>query len=155
MTIGFDASSNVVGYAFVENKEILSAGFIDISKVSGNREKAWFVIESLKNHPLISKVDSINLEASLSGFSGPSSRKVIVMLARWSAVLEYVLEDHFKKKINLVNVATARKRVFGKAREKGVNSKIFVRKELSKIYDLTPWEKTNRIGNVDKRTEDV
>jgi hypothetical protein len=155
MNLGFDASTNVVGFAFVENKNIFDCGFIDISKIKGNREKAWFVIESLKSHSLLSKIDSINLEASLSGFAGPSSRAVIVMLARWNAVFEYVLEDYFKKEINLVNVATARKQAFGKAKIKGMKPKEYVKMMMDKMYDLTPWEKTNKLGNIDKRIEDV
>ena len=102
ISLGFDASSTVVGYAFTEDKKILDAGFVDISKVVGNREKAWFVIEHLKTHFLIDKIEQINLEGSLAGFSGPSSRTVVIMLARWNAILEYVLGEYYGKKINLI-----------------------------------------------------
>jgi hypothetical protein len=155
ITLGFDASSVTVGFSFVEDKKILDCGFIDISKIEGNRSKAWFVIETLKNHVLISNVGKINLEASLSGFAGPSNRSVVILLARWNAVFEYVLEDYFKKNINLINVATARKQVFGKAKIKGMKPKEYVKMMMDKLYDLTPWERINKIGNVDRRIEDV
>lgn len=153
--LGLDASTSVVGFAFTEDKKILSAGFIDISKVAGNRAKAWFVIDYLKTHKLIDKVDQINLEGSLAGFSGPSSRTVVIMLARWSAVFEYVLQEYYKKPVNLVNVNTARKQVFGKARIVGMKPKIYVKLMLDKLYDMTPWQVKNKIGNVDKRVEDI
>lgn len=155
ISLGIDASTTCVGYAFTENKIILSAGFVDISKIVGNRAKAWAVIEHLKNDTLLSTVDQIYLEAALGGFAGPSSRKVIVTLARWSAVLEYVLEEYFKRPINLVNVSTARKRLFGKARESGVKPKVFVKRELDKLYNMSNWQVKNKRGNVDKRVEDL
>ena len=155
ISLGFDASTSCVGFAFTENKVILDASFIDISKIKGNREKAWFVIETLKNHKLIDQIDQINLEASLSGFAGPSSRSVVILLARWNAIFEYVLQDHYKLPINLVNVATARKQAFGKAKLKGMKPKPYVKMMLDQLYDMTPWQTKNKIGNVDKRVEDV
>ena len=155
ISLGLDASTSTVGFAFVEDKKILSAGFIDVSKVEGNRSKAWFVVDFLKKNLLVDKVEQINLEASLSGFSGPSNRKVVILLARYNAVLEYVLQDWFKKRVNLVNVSTARKQAFGKARIKGVKSKAFVESQISKLYDLSKWEIKNKKGTLDKRIEDV
>ncbi len=155
ISLGFDASSTTVGFAFTEDKKILSAGFIDISKCKGNRDKSWQVINHLKSHPLIDKVEQINLEASLSGFAGPSNRKVVILLARFNAVFEYVLEDYYKKKINLVNATTARKQVFGKAKIKGIKPKPYVKMMLESLYDTTPWIVKNTKGNPDKRVEDI
>ena len=155
ISLGFDASSTTVGFAFTQDKKILDAGFIDISKVSGNRAKAWHVIDYLKAHPLIGSVDQINLEGSLAGFSGPSSRTVVIMLARWNAIFEYVLQEHYKKPVNLVNVNTARKQVFGKAKIKGMKPKPYVKMMLDKLYNMTPWLVYNKIKNVDKRCEDT
>jgi hypothetical protein len=133
----------------------LSAGFIDISKVEGNRAKARYVIDLFKHDPLSVQVEQVNLEASLSGFAGPSNRAVVVQLARWNAVLEYVLEDFFKRPVNLVNVSTARKQLFGKARIKGIKPKAYVKMELDKLYDMTPWIVYNKVKHIDKRVEDV
>jgi len=152
ISLGFDASTATVGYAFIEDKKILSTGFIDISKVEGNRNKAWYVISEMVKNPLFDKVDTINLEASLAGFSGAN---VVVMLAKWNAVFEYVLEEHFKKPINLINVSTARKQAFGKARIKGIKPKPFVESEINKLYDMTPWIVYNKIKNIDKRCADM
>lgn len=156
VSLGLDASTTVCGFAFTdENRKILHAGFIDLTKFGTNRAKAWGIIERLKTEPLWSKIDRVNLEAALSGFSGPSSRTVVIKLARWSGVLEYVLQDAFTCPINLINVSTARKQIFGRARLKGVKPKMFVENELKKLYDLSPWEVKNRIDNVDKRVEDI
>lgn len=155
ISLGFDASTSTVGYVYVEDKKILHASFIDISKVKGNREKAWAVIDVIKSNPLTAKVEQVSLEGSLSGFAGPSSRTVVVQLARWNAVFEYVLQDYFKKPVNLVNVATARKQAFGKAKIQGMKPKEYVKMMVEKLYDMTPWQVKNKIGNVDKRVEDV
>ena len=155
ISLGFDASSTVVGFAFTEDKKILDASFIDISKYEGNRTKAWAVIDVLSKHPLIGKIGQINLEGSLAGFSGPSSRTVVIMLARWNAVFEYVLQDYYKLPVNLVNVNTARKQIFGKAKIKGMKPKPYVKMMLDKMYDMTPWLVYNKIKNVDKRCEDT
>jgi len=152
ITLGFDASTTCVGWAFTESGIILDCGFIDTSKYEGNRQKAWAVIEIMKNNPLTEKAEVVNLEASLAGFAGAHS---IVPLARWNAVFEYVLEEHFKKKINLLNVSTARKAVFGKARVKGLKSKVYVKTMIERMFDMTPWIKYNKIKNVDKHMEDV
>lgn len=156
VSLGLDASTTVCGFAFTdENRKILHAGFIDLTKFDTNRAKAWGIVERLKTEPMWSKIDRVNLEAALSGFSGPSSRTVVIKLARWSGVLEYVLQDAFTCPINLINVSTARKQIFGRARLKGVKPKMFVENELKKLYDLSPWEVKNRIDNVDKRVEDI
>ena len=155
ISLGFDASTSVVGYAFVEDKKILSCGFLDISKIEGNREKAWHVAHFIQSHPLVDKVEQINLEASLSGFAGPSNRAVVLLLARWNAVFEYVLEDCFAKKVNLANVASARKQAFGKAKVKGMKPKPYVKMMIEQMYDMTPWLVYNKLKNVDKKMEDV
>jgi len=155
MNLGFDASTTTVGWALSEDGKIKDAGFIDISDIKPNREKAKLVIDKMKAHSLIDTVENINLEDSLSGFAGPSSRTVVVMLARWNAIFEYALEDAFGKKINLVGAMTARKQVLGAARLDGIKPKEFVKMKMDKMYDLTPWTVYNKKNNPDKRMEDV
>ena len=155
ISLGFDASTSTVGWAFTEDKKILDAGFVDISKINGNREKAWAVVNIIKSNPLTEKVERVNLEGSLSGFAGPSSRTVVVKLARWNAVFEYVLQDFFKNGVNLVNVSTARKQAFGKAKVKGIKPKDFVKSMVESRYDMKPWATLNKKGGIDKRVEDV
>ena len=156
-SLGLDASTSTCGFAFTdENRKILHAGFIDLTKFGTNREKAWGIINQLKTEPLWDKVDRVVLESALSGFSGPSSRTVVIKLARFSATLQYVLEDTFGlDKLVLVNATTARKQLFGKARIKGVKPKEFVRTSMDVLYDTTPWQVKNKIGNVDKRVADI
>lgn len=156
ISLGLDASTTTCGYAFTnERKEILACGFVDISKVKTDREKVWLIINTLKQHKLYSSIDRVGLESALSGFSGPSSRTVVVKLARFSATLQYVLEDVFPNKLVLVNATTARKQLFGKARVKGIKPKEYVKSSMELLYDLSNWEIKNSRGNVDKRMEDV
>jgi len=156
VTLGFDSSTTVTGYAFIENKKILDCGFIDTSKLKVNKEKAFFVINHLSTNPLISKIGRLNLETSLSGFmQGFARQQVIIKLARWNAVFEYIISEHYKLPVNLVNATTARKQLFGKSRIKGIKPKEYVKEKIEKMYDMSPWIKINKIGNVDVKMADV
>ena len=158
VSCGLDASTTTVGWAFTdENKKIVSAGFLDLTPFATNRLKSAAVVALIKSKCPVdcTKLDRINLEGALGGFSGPSSRVVVVKLARWSAVLEFVLQYAFACPINLINATTARKQLFGKARIKGIKPKIFVKENIEKMYDMTPWVKLNRNGIADKKMEDV
>ena len=157
LSLGLDASTTTCGWALTDySKKIISAGFIDLTPHNTNRQKALAVCDHLRGLAEFSSIDRVNLEASLSGFSGPSSRVTIIKLARFSATLQYVLEDVFGlDKLVLINATTARKQLFGKARQKGVKPKEYVRAMMDTLYDTTPWQVKNKIGNVDKRFEDV
>lgn len=155
LSLGFDASTTTVGYAYTQDGVILCASFVDVSKYESNREKANAVINVLKLNPLTEGVERVNLEGSLSGFSGPANRAVVVKLARWNAIFEFVLEDFFKQKVNLINPSSARKNVFGKAKIEGVPPKDFVKSMIDRSYDMTPWTVLNKLKNPDKRMEDV
>ena len=156
MTLGFDASTTTVGYSFFDNNTVHDCGFIDISKQITNKEKAFFVINSLKDHPLITKVDKINLEAALSGFAGGfTSQQVIIKLARFNALFEYIISEHWKISVNLLSVNTMRKKIFGKCRIKGVKAKDFVRDELKKLMVLSKWDKFKKSGKWDDRNFDM
>jgi hypothetical protein len=150
--LGLDASTRTCGWAVTESEKILDAGFWDLSDLIGNRDKVQYIVDQIKK--LSHSIEEINLEGSLSGFSGPSSRTVVIMLARFNAVLEYVLQDNFPK-VNLVGAMTARKQVLGAARLAGVKPKEFVKMKLSKLYDLSEWEISNKRGDPEKRNEDM
>jgi len=156
MTLGFDASTTTCGWAFWDNNTVQDCGFIDISKLATNKEKAVCVIETLKKHPLITKVDKINLEAALSGFAGGfTSQQVIIKLARFNALFEYIISEYWKIPVNLVSVNTMRKKVFGKCRIKGIKSKDFVKMQLEAKMPLSKWDKTKKNGNWDDRNFDM
>ena len=157
MILGLDASTSIVGYAFSENGIVEDAGFINISKFETNKVKGNFVISFLKKHTLISKVNHINLEAALSGYGGGfTSQQTIIKLSRWNAIFEYMLSESFLFPINLCNVNTMRKKVFGKARIKGIKPKEYVKQQLPLIVsNLKSFEKLNRDGNWDKHNEDT
>jgi hypothetical protein len=157
ITLGLDASSRVVGWAFWNGREIVDAGFIDISKMETNKEKAFHVISVLEENPIIKQTEKINLEAALSGFmGGKTSQQTIILLARFNAVLEYIISEHWKIPVNLVSVMTARKSVFGKCRVKGMTGKEYVRQELPKIHsEIIKFEKKNRNDEWDKKNEDM
>jgi hypothetical protein len=157
MKLGLDASTTVCGWAFSHDNVIKDAGFIDISKFNTNKEKSFHIISILSSNILMKEVSEINLESALSGFmGGRTKQQVIIKLARFNAVLEFILDQQFKIPINLLNVGTIRKKVFGKARQKGMDGKFFVKKQLSLLMPLpTRWDRINKRGGWDKKNEDM
>lgn len=155
--LGLDSSTSVTGWAFNVDGKIEHAGFIDTKKLETTKEKTFRVISELEKIPLIKKIDYINLEAALSGFAGGfTSQQVIITLARHNAVFAYILEEHFKKKVNLLSVNTMRKQLFGKCRIKGVKSKEFVKSELEKLIpEVVKFTVNNKKGNWDERNGDM
>ena len=156
VTLGLDISTSCVGYAFTENKKILDMGFIDIKKFTNYKEKAFYVLTCINESSYIDKVEKIYVEDNLSGFAGGrTSQQVIVKLAKFNAVLCYVVEDTFDIEVINVNPMTARKQVFGKARVKGVKAKDFVKRRVEELYDTKEWCKHTTRGNWDKRNIDA
>ena len=156
VTLGLDISTTCVGYAFTENKQILDMGFIDIKKFTNHKEKAFFVLTEINKSSYIDNVKKIYVEDNLSGFAGGrTSQQVIVKLAKFNAVLCFVIEDTFEIEVKNVNPMTARKQVFGKARVKGVKAKDFVKRQVDELYDTKKWCKTTSRGNWDKRNIDA
>ncbi len=155
--LGIDASTSIIGWAFSQSSSIVDAGFLNISKIETNKEKGRFIIDFLSKHPLIDQVDHANLEAALSGFGGGlTSQQTLITLSRWNAVFEYMMSEYFKFPIILCNVNTMRKKVFGKARVKGVKPKIFVSQELEKIIpNLHNFDKKNKRNEFDKHNYDT
>ena len=156
VTLGLDISTSCVGYAFTENKKILDMGFIDIKKFTTHKEKAFYVLTCINESSYIDKVKKVYVEDNLSGFAGGrTSQQVIVKLAKFNAVLCYVIEDTFDIEVKNVNPMTARKKVFGKARLKGVKSKDYVKMKIEEMYDTKKWCKHTTRGNWDKRNIDA
>ena len=156
VTLGLDASTTCVGYAFTENKKILDMGFIDIKKFTNYKEKAFFVLTEINKSSYIDDTININVEDNLSGFAGGrTSQQVIVKLAKFNAVLCFVIEDTFDIEVKNVNPMTARKQAFGKARVKGVKAKDFVKRQVEELYDTKKWCKHTTRGNWDKRNIDA
>ena len=157
MVLGLDASTSICGWSFSESGSVKDAGFLNISKIETNKEKGKFIINFLSNHPLISLVDHANLEAALSGYGGGlTSQQTIITLSRWNAVFEYMMSESFKFPIILCNVNTMRKKVFGKARVKGIKPKEFVKEQIPLIVpNIIKFEKLNRDGNWDVHNSDT
>jgi Holliday junction resolvasome RuvABC endonuclease subunit len=150
--LGLDLSTTVCGWAITENKNLLKAGFFDISKVETYKEKALILMNGLENE----EFDVVNVEENLSGFAfGRTSQQTILKLAKNKAVICYILEDAWKKPFRFAGAMTMRKQLFGKARIKGVKPKDYVKEQIEKMYDVTPWMKLNRDGNPDKKMEDL
>ena len=155
VTLGLDASTTCVGYAFTEDKKILDMGFIDIKKEKTPKEKVQKVLDFLHQISYIDSVDDINIEDNLSGFAGGrTSQQVIIKLAKFNAILCFMLEN-FEYNVNSINPMTARKQVFGKARVKGKKAKQFVQEEVEKMYNTSKWCKETTRGNWDKRNIDM
>ena len=155
VTLGLDASTTCVGYAFTEDKKILDMGFIDIKKEKTPKDKVQKVLDYLHQISYIDSVDDINIEDNLSGFAGGrTSQQVIIKLAKFNAILCFMLEN-FEFNVHSVNPMTARKQVFGKARVKGKKAKEFVQEEIEKMYNTNKWCKETARGNWDKRNIDM
>jgi hypothetical protein len=157
MILGFDASTQTVGWAFYDGNVIVDAGFIDISKFKTNKEKTLHVISNMESNPNISLVTKINLEAALSGFmGGKTSQQTIVLLARFNAIFEYIITENWGIPVNLVSVTTARKNAFGKCRVKGISGKDYVKQELPKIHpEVHQFEKLNTKKQWDVKNGDM
>ena len=155
VSLGLDASTTCVGYAFTQDKKILDMGFIDIKKEKTPRDKVEKVLEKLNENSYIDSVTDINIEDNLSGFAGGrTSQQVIIKLAKFNAILCFMLEN-FEFNVHNINPMTARKNVFGKARIKGVKAKDFVKEEIEKMYNTKKWCKKTTRGNWDKRNIDM
>lgn len=155
--LGLDSSTSVTGWAFSDNGVILDAGFIDTKKFETTKEKTYHVIGVLEKNKLMKSVECINLEAALSGYAGGfTSQQTIITLARHNAVFAYIIEEHFKLKVNLLSVNTMRKQLFGKCRIKGIKSKDFVKMELEKLIpDIKKFVVLNKKGNWDEKNGDM
>tara|TARA_B100000795_G_C22531319_1_gene335226 strand:+ start:67 stop:579 length:513 start_codon:yes stop_codon:yes gene_type:complete len=154
--LGLDASTTCVGYAFTEDKKILDMGFIDIKKETTPKEKVEKVLGFLNESPYIDNVVDINVEDNLSGFAGGrTSQQVIVKLAKFNAILCFMLEQIFDIEVNSINPMTARKNVFGKARVKGMKAKDLVKLKIEEMYNTKKWCKHTTRGNWDKRNIDM
>ena len=156
VTLGLDISTSCVGYAFTKNKKILDMGFIDIKKFKNHKEKAFYVLTHINKSSYIDEVFHINVEDNLQGFAGGrTSQQVIVKLAKFNAVLCFVLEDMLEMEVHNINPMTARKNVFGKARIKGIKAKDFVKEEIEKRFKTKKWCKKTKTGLWDKRNIDA
>ena len=154
--LGLDISTTCVGYAFTKDKKILDMGFIDIKKETTPKKKVFKVLDFLNNNSYIDNVTDINVEDNLSGFAGGrTSQQVIVKLAKFNAILCFMLEEVFGMEVHNINPMTARKNVFGKARIKGIKAKDFVKGQVEKLYETKKWCKTTTRGNWDKRNIDM
>ena len=156
VTLGLDASTTCVGYAFTKDKKILDMGFIDIKKEKTPKEKVFRVLDILNKNSYIDETYKINVEDNLQGFAGGrTSQQVIVKLAKFNAILCFQLEEVFDMEVHNINPMTARKNVFGKARVKGLKAKDFVKQEIEKMYNTKKWCKETTRGNWDKRNIDM
>jgi len=155
VTLGLDASTTCVGYAFTQDKKILDMGFIDIKKQKTPKEKVQKVLEFINNISYIDDVMDINIEDNLSGFAGGrTSQQTIIKLAKFNAILCFMLEN-FDFTVHNINPMTARKQVFGKARVKGIKAKDLVKMKIEEMYNTKKWCKKTTRGNWDKRNIDM
>ena len=153
--IGLDASTTTVGFAFVDDKNVIDIGFIPIDKQKTIRDKVQLTMDELTKLDPFEEVDKIYIEDNLSGFSrGRTSQQTIINLAKLNAVLTYCLEFAYGEIVEGVNPMTARKHLFGKARVKGKTAKEFVKEEINSLYNLEEYVKLTKTGLWDKRNMD-
>ena len=153
--IGLDAPTTTVGFAFVDDKNVIDIGFIPIDKQKTIRDKVQLTMDELTKLDPFEEVDKIYIEDNLSGFSrGRTSQQTIIKLAKFNAVLTYCLEFAYGEIVEGVNPMTARKHLFGKARVKGKTAKEFVKEEINSLYNLEEYVKLTKTGLWDKRNMD-
>ena len=153
--IGLDASTTTVGFAFVDNKDVIDIGVIPIDKQKTIRDKVQLTMDELTKLDPFEEVNKIYIEDNLSGFSrGRTSQQTIIKLAKFNAVLTYCLEFAYGEIVEGVNPMTARKHLFGKARVKGKTAKEFVKEEINSLYNLEEYVKLTKTGLWDKRNMD-
>ena len=153
--IGLDASTTTVGFAFVDDKNVIDIGFIPIDKQKTIRDKVQLTMDELTKLDPFEEVNKIYIEDNLSGFSrGRTSQQTIIKLAKFNAVLVYCLEFAYGEIVDGVNPMTARKHLFGKARKQGVSAKDFVKEEINCLYNLEKYIKLTKTGLWDKRNMD-
>ena len=154
--IGLDASTTTVGFAFVDNKDVIDMGFIPIDKQKTIRDKVQLTMDELTKLDPFDEVDKIYIEDNLSGFMrGRTSQQTIIKLAKFNAVLTYCLEFAYGEIVDGVNPMTARKHLFGKARKQGVSAKDFVKEEINCLYNIEEYVKLTKTGLWDKRNMDA
>ena len=154
--IGLDASTTTVGFAFVDDKNVIDIGFIPIDKQKTIRDKVQLTMDELTKLDPFDEVDKIYIEDNLSGFMrGRTSPHTIIKLAKFNAVLTYCLEFAYGEIVEGVNPMTARKHLFGKARVKGKTAKDFVKEEINCLYNLEEYIKLTKTGLWDKRNMDA
>ena len=154
--IGLDASTTTVGFAFVDDKNVIDIGFIPIDKQKTIRDKVQLTMDELTKLDPFEEVNKIYIEDNLSGFSrGRTSQQTIIKLAKFNAVLTYCLEFAYGEIVEGVNPMTARKHLFGKARVKGKTAKDFVKEEINCLYNLEEYIKLTKTGLWDKRNMDA
>ena len=66
----------------------------------------------------------------------------------------YCLEFGFGEVVEGVHPMTARKKLFGKSREKGKTAKEFVKEQINCLYNLEKYIKLTKTGLWDKRNLD-
>ena len=153
--LGLDASTTTVGYAFVDDKTVIDMGFIPIHKEKTLRDKVEVTLDALNKLCPFEDIDKIYIEDSLSGFlHGKTSQQTIIKLAKFNAVLVYCLEFGFGEVVEGVHPMTARKKLFGKSREKGKSAKEFVKEQINCLYNLEKYIKLTKTGLWDKRNLD-
>ena len=131
-------------------------GFIPINKEKTIRDKVNVTLDAINELCPFEDVDKIYIEDSLSGFlHGRTSQQTIIKLAKFNAILCFMLEEIFDMEVNSINPMTARKNVFGKARIKGIKAKDFVKGQVEKLYETKKWCKHTTRGNWDKRNIDM
>ena len=154
--LGLDVSTTTIGYAYTKYKKIQDMGFIDISKKTSIQEKAYKALDVIEENNNMKKVSKIIVEDNLSGFAfGRTSQQTIIKLAKFNAVFCFIIENATGKPVISVNPATARKKVFGKARVKGIKSKDFVKMKIEEQYDTSNFIKLNNKQQFDKRNIDM
>ncbi|MEO6305298.1 MAG: hypothetical protein ABIP51_19210 [Bacteroidia bacterium] len=137
-----------------DDKNIILLDYLSLKDYKTLNEKSIIFKEKISELIEKYKITEIIIEHFLMSFaSGRTSKKVLILLAQWNGIVQYILFNEFPNvSVTLMNVRTARKRAVGVI-PKGINGKEFVREFYMK---KNLWEfPKNKKGNLIKEVEDM
>ena len=145
IVLGIDCSTNTVGWAIIEHKTtgkyqtfLKKADFIRLDRMPKNFiERAEFVaLEFKKIFEKYGTPDRVHIENNLESFrQGQTSVKVIVTLAKFNAVVSYLVYKLTKVPLAYFHPSSARKKAWGWGKAPiGVDAKTATLHEVQKFY---------------------
>lgn len=128
--LGLDVSTTTMGVCVIDNKDG-SIVFMDYLKLNTNKkeytllDKVKMIKEYIKSVCIQYNIIQICIEDFLKSYVG-TNKNAIIMLAQINSITQYIISDSFAdKKLSVINVRTARKKVVGTIKGKKQKEVVF------------------------------
>lgn len=143
--LGLDVSTRIVGYSILsEDKVLIRAGFIDLSKIEDLSDKTTYLKDKLLEIKEEYKIDNIGIEDCLTKFAGGrSSIKTIGKLIAFNYLTRYICYTVFDIKPVVLNVIRARTLADCKV-PRGENSKEYIVSRVMELYENIDWPRMKK-----------